>query len=82
MSCYHSSDKRQVLIWNKCYWLKERVSHKTIININANNISNKFFLYTGGHPGEIEQRNRSSFLEKALHAYCNIYYSNKQFKSK
>ena len=34
----------------------------------------------GGNPVEIEQNNRNSLLEKAINAYCNVYYSNKFFK--
>ena len=36
---------------------------------------------SGWNPVEIEQKNRSSLLEKAINAYCYVYYSNKKFKS-
>ena len=41
----------------------------------------KLYNYTGGNPVEIEQKNRSSLLEKAINAYCNVYYSYKKIKS-
>ena len=42
---------------------------------------NMFTSYSVGNPVEIEQKNRSSLLEKAINVYCIVYYSDKKFKS-
>ena len=64
------------------YWLQLTRTHTVDDKSISIVIYGKFGeLGSGGNPVEIEQKNRSSLLEKAINAYCNVYYSNKIFKS-